>query len=1062
MSDEGRPRRRRKRWVVIVLLLLALGGAAILVLNRLRGKGWTLYQKGEIYLEAGRPRDAIDAFQRALAEEPEHIEAQIGLVRAYALRRDFAGASAELEKAARIGVGEARRGLLMSELLAAEGQYRLHSAGETADAALCDAVLAEFLRPAIQTARQHAERAPSPAEAYTQIGHLCMQESATLARKWRLLGEQRDRARVLGHVDEAAAIHGDAVAVIPEVGRAQAAGVEAYRRAIELDPDLAGPRLALARHLLGTFVPRPAEARKVLNPILEDEPDHRSARILMCEAARAEGDYDEALKQLRAAERIAEDDPVMLTLQTQVLVEAERWQEAAPHSEQLIQRQPDHLGALYLRGQVLLSTGHPEEAATLLQSIFARTSDPWPQARFALAEALRARGVRQQAIDAYRRTLDDLRQTLLPTARLAERGRRMKYESHKALAEELADEEPSTAADQAAQALAVMPHRDEAYELADRLAREAEQPLPRREELGLLHAGGLAAAGKMPEAVELLRTRLEGPAGGLRTGRMLARLLAREGAFRELVELYRDLMERFPGEGLRYELAALHVRLRHFAEARKVYEEALEANPRDLAAITGLFGLLARIGDAEGARAVLEQAEEVLDPQTVRAFLMGLYLREGRLEEAIALAQAQVQATPEQARVHVVLAELLWRDAELDAARASFERALEADADHLPAYGRALLDLQQGRPEQAVALLERAHERFPGQIASSVTYAVALQAAGQPERAGEVLDEVFARSEIAQPIGDALHWYGAVIAAGQGDLQTALAHSEAVRSTELGFADDRARLLSRLSGADEARRRQAAAELNMLVALRRAASLAEIRQKVESIDVLLPGEPLVECWYADVLDGRGEHEEAVERFGRIMAGFPDLLFARLRLAESHARHAEQQEAVAVLQEALPLASARQVAVIHLRLGQLYEGMGQIDAAVSSYQAAMQSPAVAALAANNLAYLTATQKGDPAAALPLARQALRFGGPIPQVLDTLGWVHYLNGEAEEAIQYLEAARRGMPGMPTLRYHLAMAYLKTGRREEARRELEEALSLPYEFPEAQEAMRELSAL
>ena len=116
-----------------------------------------------------------------------------------------------------------------------------------------------------------------------------------------------------------------------------------------------------------------------------------------------------------------------------------------------------------------------------------------------------------------------------------------------------------------------------------------------------------------------------------------------------------------------------------------------------------------------------------------------------------------------------------------------------------------------------------------------------------------------------------------------------------------------------------------------------------------------------------------------------------------------------------------------------------------------------------LAANELALLLATERKDPAGALPYAQQAAdAAGGRLPNVLDTLGWIQCLNGDTAEAIPLLEKAKAAMGFSPTVRYHLGMAYLKAGRKDEARTELREALAISSPFPEADEASKALGGL
>jgi len=115
-----------------------------------------------------------------------------------------------------------------------------------------------------------------------------------------------------------------------------------------------------------------------------------------------------------------------------------------------------------------------------------------------------------------------------------------------------------------------------------------------------------------------------------------------------------------------------------------------------------------------------------------------------------------------------------------------------------------------------------------------------------------------------------------------------------------------------------------------------------------------------------------------------------------------------------------------------------------------------------MAANNLAWLLATVRNDPAQALPLAQRAAEATGNAPPVADTLGWIYYLNGDIDSALPLLERARAALAFNPTVRYHLGMAYLAAGREEEARAELRQALAIGDSFDEVADACRALAGL
>jgi Flp pilus assembly protein TadD len=94
------------------------------------------------------------------------------------------------------------------------------------------------------------------------------------------------------------------------------------------------------------------------------------------------------------------------------------------------------------------------------------------------------------------------------------------------------------------------------------------------------------------------------------------------------------------------------------------------------------------------------------------------------------------------------------------------------------------------------------------------------------------------------------------------------------------------------------------------------------------------------------------------------------------------------------------------------------------------------------------------------ALALAKDAYQRK-PSPEILDTLGWVHFKRGENQQAVALLEKAAAKRPDSPSIRYRLGAALSKAGDEQRARQMLQEALAAGS-FPEADEAGRELARL
>lgn len=101
----------------------------------------------------------------------------------------------------------------------------------------------------------------------------------------------------------------------------------------------------------------------------------------------------------------------------------------------------------------------------------------------------------------------------------------------------------------------------------------------------------------------------------------------------------------------------------------------------------------------------------------------------------------------------------------------------------------------------------------------------------------------------------------------------------------------------------------------------------------------------------------------------------------------------------------------------------------------------------ASSANNLAWLLTMQDGKASEAITLVDQAISFAGPLPMLLDTRAMARMALGQFDAAIEDLEESTNSGPSA-THYFHLAQAYLKAGRRDDAREALREANVLGLE--------------
>ena len=151
------------------------------------------------------------------------------------------------------------------------------------------------------------------------------------------------------------------------------------------------------------------------------------------------------------------------------------------------------------------------------------------------------------------------------------------------------------------------------------------------------------------------------------------------------------------------------------------------------------------------------------------------------------------------------------------------------------------------------------------------------------------------------------------------------------------------------------------------------------------------------------------------------------------------------------------------AALSIDLAALQERGGQYEDAIRTYEALHARRPLEALAANNLAMLLVTYRKDAAS---LARAAQLTAGfdqsDNASLLDTRGWILFKQGEFNAALAALQRANAKLPDSKLIRFHLAMAQLRAGQTDAARRNLVMATAEPASFAGNQEARDALAEL
>ncbi len=1048
--------------LVLIILVGVAGGGAFLWHQRSNSE--RLRQKGLLAARTGQHEKAIQLLKRAKELDPDSEEIREALVEAYTRYKQFDQAFAELDEAVANGYAKPEAAMLKARVLIGRGKYRMAAGGKEVNAKLIDDIIAHEINPAMRLCADNVPNLENQAKGHNFVAGLNFDTGRMLTAKQIFLLRDAETARLAGREDEAKAKSAEVRAVRIDMLLVRRQAERASQKAIELDPKLVSSRLALARLYLSDFVPNVEQARIHLEAAVAEAPDHSEVRYLMGTAEMLEENYEQALAEIRAIPRDDRNHD-MIILEARNLAYLEWWPEIDELLRAPYERNPDNIELAFFRGTALMRMGNLTEGLNLLQNIFAKPGRYWPEARLELAQGLLQAKNTEQAVATFKTVISDIDRTRPHNAKAVQELRETKYEVCVSLARQLKDDSPLDSVKYAREAVLLFPQRTEALALARETFAKLEQG-EKGDKLLFVHIEALSIAKGIDAALNVCAEELKKPDSPVKQLRRLrARLYGRKGAYRKAMEEFEQLCNDYPEDAtLALELARLKVHLELHDEAMQIYDRLRKSHPSNTRVVAEKAFALLAAGEDEKAAALLEEYSKAPDAQAVRQWLIRIYSRLDRIDKVLALARLDARHNPNDAQSHATLAMLLMREGIPVEATRAFSDALRIDPKNQTAHGLGLLYLVEGKNEKARELFKQAVKAIPDWPGGHMYLAMTLYAEGRGGEATDVLKQLVTSARAGGAVWDGPRWLLAIMYAGEGNLEAAAGVNRTLRSSQYGLTHEREALLQQLAKREEADRSQFAKHSSLLVAFGNGGfdNQAGVHWK-QLAEMKLPS-ALPACWYGRTLIKVNKIAPAKAHYQNVLKAYPDSVRARLDLAECQKKSGETAAGMKTVEHVLGLVSESENAraTVHTWLGNGYEELEQYDKAIFHYRETLKLQSGNVVALNDLAWLLATHKNDPKAALPLAEQAVRRSGGVPEIMDTLGWIYYLNGEPSKALNLLELARARLGTNPTVRYHLGMTYVRLGRGQDAKTELEECLALSDDFEHADDARRALESL
>lgn len=535
-------------------------------------------------------------------------------------------------------------------------------------------------------------------------------------------------------------------------------------------------------------------------------------------------------------------------------------------------------------------------------------------------------------------------------------------------------------------------------------------------------------------------------------------------------------------EGSRTRLAVSKLALGDMDAAEDELQQVLSKDPKALQASIILAMVHIRNNEPNKALAVASALKKNHPKNPVGAYLEGeAYLKKGDFAKARTALIAAQQVNPANFAPTLKLAQIDIAENKLAEAEKRYKEILIKKADHVPAMsGLADIASKRGNNAAAVAWLQKAAEADARNLNVRLQLISRYIDMRELEKAQELatqLTQAFPEEPVAYEALGKLQLLrgdnaGAItnferLVTLRSELSSAhhlLARAEMsagnlIEAREsLQAALDRAPKAGNYNQDAEQVGAPAAVLLDLIELAAKDKKFDVAMRHAETLGKSYPGSVAGDLTKANIYLEQGAHDKAIAIYNALIGGGKGTTQIAINLYRAYVGKNQPQTAMAELEKWL-VAHPDDVIARNV-LGSGYISAGLYDKAIGHYEVLHANNKNDALVLNNLAWLY-FQKGHPKAAA-MAAEAHKRAPQSPEIMDTYAWILVNTGEVAKGLELLKKASIMRPGSPEIRYHLAAALAKSGQKSEAKRELQDLLSLGVSFSEETQARALLDKL
>ena len=468
-------------------------------------------------------------------------------------------------------------------------------------------------------------------------------------------------------------------------------------------------------------------------------------------------------------------------------------------------------------------------------------------------------------------------------------------------------------------------------------------------------------------------------------------------------------------------LGRLYRVARNSVEAEKAFKKALEHDPENEDAMTGLAMVYSDVGDTTNMVAMLQKVADKSPNLRTLTTLASAYEQMRDYAGAAEVLKRALALSEENAQLKRALAENLLRADEDLEALALYQDLAKAEPRDIQIQLRiAEIYRSQRAFDKAAEALAKARELDRDSLEVQYEQVNLLEAQGKMPEAIDALKKMVAGTTKSQ-------------------------YSQSERGT-------RAMLLERLGYlyrnnqqypeaaeafknlADFAPESGSRAAVHLIDTYRISKDYKQAESAAAAAIKKYPDDRLLIVSYANLLSDLGRTDEAAAKIRSLIKGDDrDLYLTLAQIYEKAKKYPEMAKAIDQAEKASK--SDAEMETVHFMRGAMHEKMKDFDAAEKEFRKILEANPDSAGALNYLGYMLADRNIRLNEARDLIQKAVDIEPNNGAFLDSLGWVHYRLGNFDKAENFLVKSIEHLSGDPTVHDHLGDVYMDQGKVKQA---------------------------